>query len=343
MALPLPKAAPTEAARDLLAPRVAVRPVEYPELLEYRDAIRHSYWLHTEFNLSDDVQDFHTRVDPVERQAIVRTTLVIAQVEVSVKSFWGDLMKRLPKPEVGAVGYTFAESEVRHQDAYAHLLHVLGLDETFAAVHEAPALRGRIELLRSINEDLPAPHERVARGRDLAFAILTFSALVEHVSLFGQFLTMKAFLRHTGRFKGVSNVVDATSQEEQIHGLFGYELVRTLHREHPEWFDRAFEDDLRAAVRRSYAAERDLLDWIFEAGELDFLPLADVRAFLEGRYDHALEAVGYRPEFRPPADALARVAWFDEETLAGKHVDFFHKRPTAYAKKARAFSAGELF
>lgn len=331
------------AARDLLRPRLEVRPVEYPELLVYRDAIRHAYWLHTEFNLSDDVHDFHVRVTPAERQAIVRAMLAIAQVEVSVKSFWGDLMKRLPKPEVGSVGTTFAESEVRHQDAYAHLLHLLGLDEVFAAVHDVPALRGRIELLRSINDDLPAPHERLERGRDLAFAILTFSALVEHVSLFGQFLTMKAFQRHTGRFKGLSNVVDATSQEEQIHGLFGYELVRLLRREHPSWFDDDFEVALRTAVRRSHAAERDLLDWIFEAGELEFLPKADVVAFLEDRYDRALEAVGYGPEFRPSGDALARVAWFDEEMLAGKHVDFFHKRPTAYAKKAQAFSAGELF
>ncbi|TVR87576.1 MAG: ribonucleotide reductase [Trueperaceae bacterium] len=327
----------------MLRPRLAVRPAEYPELLEYRDAIRHAYWLHTEFSLSDDVHDFHARVTAAERQALTRTMLAIAQVEVSVKSFWGDLMKRLPKPEIGAVGYTFAESEVRHQDAYAHLLHLLGLDAAFDAVHEVPALRGRIAMLQSIHDDLPAPHEREERGRDLAFAILTFSALVEHVSLFGQFLVMKAFQRHTGRFKGVSNVVDATSQEEQIHGLFGYELVRLLQRERPAWFDAAFEASLRAAMRRSHVAERALLAWIFEAGELEFLPTTDVMAFLEDRYDKALEAVGYAPEFRPSAAALEHVAWFDEETLAGKHVDFFHKRPTAYAKKARAFSAGELF
>lgn len=329
--------------RDLLRPRLAMRPVEYPELLAYRDAIRHAYWLHTEFNLQDDVHDFRTRVTGAERQAITRTMLAIAQVEVAVKTFWGDLMKRLPKPEIGAVGYTFAESEVRHQDAYAHLLHLLGLDEAFETVHEVPALLGRIELLRSINDDLPAPHERVARGRDLAFAILTFSALVEHVSLFGQFLTMKAFQRHTGRFKGLSNVVDATSQEEQIHGLFGYELVRSLRSEHPAWFDAEFEADLRRAMHRSHAVERELLAWVFEAGELDTLSADDVMAFLEDRYDRALAALDYAPEFGPDQVALERVAWFDEETLSGKHVDFFHKRPTAYAKKARSFSAGELF
>lgn len=37
--------------------RVNLKPYEYPDLLRYCDAIRHSYWLHTEFSLSGDIQD----------------------------------------------------------------------------------------------------------------------------------------------------------------------------------------------------------------------------------------------------------------------------------------------
>src|SRR5690606_38030477 len=87
--------------------RQGLRPVEYPAFLPYRDAIRHAYWLHTEFNLSEDVHDYRSRVSTAERTAIRNTMLAIAQVEVAVKSFWGDLFKLYPKPEVGAVGYTF--------------------------------------------------------------------------------------------------------------------------------------------------------------------------------------------------------------------------------------------
>jgi len=62
--------------------------------------------------------------------------LAIAQVEVAVKTFWGDIYRRLPKPEVGSVGYTFAESEVRHHDAYSHLLEILGLNSEFENIEE---------------------------------------------------------------------------------------------------------------------------------------------------------------------------------------------------------------
>src|SRR5690625_787209 len=94
---------------DIFKHRLNLKPYEYPELIEYKEAIQHSYWLHTEFNYPSDIQDFKINVSDAERNAIKNAMLAIAQVEVAVKTFWGDLYHRLPKPEVGSVGYTFAE------------------------------------------------------------------------------------------------------------------------------------------------------------------------------------------------------------------------------------------
>ncbi len=120
-----------ERQKDIFKKRLSLKPYEYPELYEYVSAIRHSYWIHTEFNFVGDVQDFMVNVDEKERNVIKNTMLAIAQIEVAVKSFWGDVYKKMPKPEIGAVGATFAESEVRHTDAYAHLLEILGLNDAF--------------------------------------------------------------------------------------------------------------------------------------------------------------------------------------------------------------------
>ena len=40
--------------RDLFKKRVLMKPYEYPEFMEYGDAIRHSYWVHTEFNFTSE-------------------------------------------------------------------------------------------------------------------------------------------------------------------------------------------------------------------------------------------------------------------------------------------------
>merc|ERR1712127_281901 len=71
----------------------------------------------------------------------------IAQIEVNVKTFWADMYKRMPITEVGDVGMTFAESEVRHKDAYARLLRILGLEKEFETVVDVPAIAGRIKYL----------------------------------------------------------------------------------------------------------------------------------------------------------------------------------------------------
>jgi ribonucleoside-diphosphate reductase beta chain len=48
-------------------------------------------------------------------------------------------------------------------------------------------------------------------------SVLLFSLFIEHVSLFSQFLIMMSFNQYKNMLKGISNVVEATSKEEQIH------------------------------------------------------------------------------------------------------------------------------
>ena len=107
---------------DIFEKRINLKPYEYPHLYEYVPAIRHSYWIHSEFNFTSDIQDFKVGINAAERNAIKNTMLAISQIEVAVKTFWGNIYNKMPKPEIGAVGATFAESEVRHHDAYSHLL-----------------------------------------------------------------------------------------------------------------------------------------------------------------------------------------------------------------------------
>src|SRR5690625_2884504 len=132
---------------DIFKRRINLKPYEYPQLIEYQHAIQHSYWLHTEFNYTSDIHDFPSGISDVERNAIKNAMLAIAQVEVAVKNFWGDLHNRLPKPEVGAVGSTFAANEVIHHDAYSHLLEILGLNSEFERITEIPALYQRVRYL----------------------------------------------------------------------------------------------------------------------------------------------------------------------------------------------------
>jgi len=324
--------------RSLFRPRQNLKPYEYPELAEYVDAIRHSYWIHTEFNYTSDIDDYKTNITDVERNAIKNSMLAIAQIEVSVKTFWGDLYKKMPKPEIGAIGYTFAESEVRHMQAYSHLLEILGLNNSFKDLTEVPVIKERIDYL-----DRVAAPSHNDNDREYTRAIFLFSLFVEHVSLFSQFLIIMAFQKHKNLFKGISNVVEATSKEEQIHGLFGIDLVNQIRKEEPRWFDDSYEQSVRNMCREAISTEERLVDWIFEAGELDFLPKKTVNEFIKHRMNNSLKSIGYAPEFETDDELVAETAWFDEEVIATKHVDFFQKRSINYSKKSKSVTSDDLF
>ena len=329
--------APTDSS-TIFDRRVRLKPYDYPRLLDFKTAIRRSYWIHEEFNFEGDVQDFRVNCTDVERSVITKTMLAIAQIEVSVKTFWADLYRRLPVPEVGAVGMTFAESEVRHLDAYSHLLELLGLNEAFRGIESIPAINDRIRYL-----DAALENAEEGKDRDVALSILLFSIFIEHVSLFSQFLIMLAFDKHEKRFKGVANAVEATSKEEQIHGLFGVELIDIIREEHPEWFGAAFEDEVQAACRRAHRAEQKILDWIFEEGELDFLPRPVVDAFLRDKFNRSLRNVDVAPILDVDESLLDETRWFYEEILLTKGNDFFSKRGTSYTKMTQSVSSDDLF
>lgn len=325
-------------SRDIFHKRTTLKPYEYPELAEYVSAVRHSYWIHTEFNFTGDVNDFKVNINDAERDAIKKTMLAIAQIEVAVKTFWGNLYNKMPKPEIGAVGFTFAESEVRHMDAYSHLLDILGLNDEFQKLNSVPVIQKRVEYL-----DKVIALSRSNENREYSNAVLLFSLFIEHVSLFSQFLIMMSFNKHKNLFKGISNAVEATSKEEQIHGMFGTDLINIIKKEHPEWFDEANRELVRTMCIEAYQAENSIIDWIFEKGELEFLPKAEVREFIKSRLNKALAGIGMDPVFNLKESLVEKTDWFDDEVIATKHVDFFYKRSINYSKKAQSVQSSDLF
>ena len=323
---------------DIFEKRINLKPYEYPQLYEYVPAIRHSYWIHSEFNFTSDIQDFKSRLSAPEQSAIKNTMLAISQIEVAVKSFWGDLYHRIPKPEIGSVGSTFAESEVRHADAYSHLLEILGLNSEFKALKKKPAIMKRVQYLEAALKNSKSDD-----NKEYAEAILLFSLFIEHVSLFSQFLIIMAFNKHKNMLKGISNVVEATSKEEQIHGDFGIDLIKILQNEHPEWFSSEYKTYIQNVCKEAFEAEKHVVDWIFENGELDFLPKAVVNEFLKNRFNKSLESIGIDKVFEVDEKLVSETEWFDDEIIGTKHGDFFVKRSINYSKRAQSITSDDLF
>lgn len=318
--------------------RVAFKPFEYPEILKYKDAIRHSYWIHTEWNFTSDVQDFNTKLNTKEKNAIKNTLLAIAQIEVSVKKFWSKLGDQFPKSEFDQVGMTFAESEVRHSDAYSHLLEVLSLNDDFVVLLENPVIQGRIDYLSKYLKNASSDNKQL-----YTLTLTLFSLFTENVSLFSQFAIIKAFNKHKNMLKDIDNVVQATQKEEVVHGLLGIYIINKVKEEYPEWFDEDFYKKIERASRKAYDAEVKVIDWIFEEGELDFIQKETLYEFIKYRFNESVQMIGSEKIFEVDETKLADIEWFMEEIYAQTHTDFFYKKPTTYSKKTKSITSNDLF
>lgn len=307
--------------------REAVKPYEYPELLDYMRAIRKSMWVIDEFDFSKDVQDFKVKMTEEERQISKRTILAISNIENHVKTFWAKIHDHLPKPEIAMVGYTFAESEVRHQESYSELLTILGFNDEFEQSLQETALKGRVEYLQKYLKNVGDNAKQV-----YTLNLALFGMFVERVSLFSQFAIIKSFEKHKNLFSEVSNVIEATRAEELIHHKFAEAVIEIIRNEFPEWFDDNFQKIIQRACRKAFDAEVGILDWIYSDTDLEYCKKEDLIEYIKFTFNECLEGIGVEPIFEIDEGKLDSLRWFINEIYAYNRNDFFASMSNNYNK-----------
>lgn len=318
--------------------RINYKPFEYPEVLTFVDAINKAFWVHSEVDFTADIQDFHSQLSDIDRNAVKNSLLAIAQIEVAVKTFWGNLYQHMPKPEMNGLGATFAECEFRHSEAYSRLLEVLGYNQEFEELVEVPVVRKRIDYLERVLKDANS-----FKPKEYVSSLLMFSILIENVSLFSQFAIILSFTRFRGYMKNVSNIIAWTSVDEQVHANAGIYLINQIKEEQPELLDEVEIEKINDMIRESVALESEILDWIFELGELNEISKENLLNFMKYRVDASLKEIKMATIFNITEDEYKPMAWFEEEVFANSLDDFFAKRPTEYTKHDKSITEDDLF
>lgn len=311
--------------------RVNYKPFEYPEVLQFTEAINKSFWVHNEIDFTADIQDFKSSLTPIEQEVVKRSLLSIAQVEVGVKTFWGDLYKHFPKPEINGLGTTFAECEFRHSEAYSRLLEVLGYNNEFEKLLEIPVFMKRLNLIE----------DSLFTNSDIISKLLFFTIVIENASLFSQFANILSFTRFKGFLKNTSNIIAWTSIDEQTHANAGIFLLNKLEEE--GFVTNEIKLAMRSEIFEYIKYESELLDWIYEKGELSFFTKEDMLNFMKYRVDESLAKIGMDKLFEITDEQYKKMMWFDEDVFANELDDFFAKRPTAYTKHDKSITADDLF
>jgi len=65
--------------------------------------------------------------------------------------------------------------------------------------------------------------------------------------------------------------------------------------------------------------------------------------FLKYRFNKSMEMMGYEKLFEVDAEEQKKFEWFNAEVALDKHVDFFNKRPTNYARDLEDVTEDSIF
>jgi ribonucleoside-diphosphate reductase beta chain len=85
-----------------------------------------------------------------------------------------------------------------------------------------------------------------------------------------------------------------------------------------------------------------VLDWIFEQGELEFLPRTHIDEFLKLRFNNSLNLMGYSDEYEVDEQLLEKSNYLTNMLTATADFDFFDQRSVDYAK-GQDYNADSLF
>lgn len=322
--------------RDIYKPRFD-RPFEYPEAIELMEAIQNVYWRHTELTFASDVQE----VDSMEyslREGVLRNMLCVSTIEVTLKTFWPQLGTHFPKIEWEMLGICAGESENRHYLSYSHLLGLLGIEKRFEEINQVPAIKGRFEYLNKYLKLSPNNSD----PRKYIIKLILFSCLMEHTSLFGQFVPLMYYYSKWGKMKDIRNIVSWSAIDEANHFRIGSTIVGILREEHPEYFDDELDDMVRKACLKSVKYEKGILDWVWENGELEGLSKENILSFMKNQVNQSLKQMGFEECFEEVGD-LEPTEFFFREVYGDDNTDFFALRPTSYTIKDISITAGDLF
>lgn len=126
------------------------------------------------------------------------------------------------------------------------------------------------------------------------------------------------------------------------HANGGILLINLINQEYPERIEK-LKKGLKKSILKYIQYEQELLDWIFEKGELEFYTKNDLLNFMKYRIDDALVKMNFEPIFNVSKMDFDKMAWFYEETKIQTLPDFFAIRPVEYSKHNQPFNEDNLF
>ena len=135
---------------SLLSFSTTYKPFKYPWAVELSKKHEEVHWIEDEAELSEDVQDWKTKLTGDEKEFITQVLRLFTQSDVQVGENYHELLiPKFKNNEVRNMLSSFAGREAVHQRAYALLNDTLGLpDEEYHKFLEYKEMGDKVDFMK---------------------------------------------------------------------------------------------------------------------------------------------------------------------------------------------------
>ena len=295
------------------------KPFQYPWAVELAKKHEEVHWVEDEAELSEDVQDWRTKLTADEKEFITQVLRLFTQSDVQVgENYHEFLIPKFKNNEVRNMLSSFAARETVHQRAYALLNDTLGMgDEEYFKFMEYKAMADKIEFMKE---------GKTNSQSDLAL-VLAQSVFNEGMSLFSSFVMLLNFQRF-GKMKGMGTIVEWSIRDETIHVQGNAKLFRTLCDEHPKIVNDELKSKIYEMAKTAVTLEDKFIQLAFNGSDVQGLTRDEVKQYVRHIADRRLLQLGLKPKFKVKDNPLP---WLDWVLNGASHDNFFEKRVTEYS------------
>lgn len=299
---------------------------QYKEPEDFRDQQLKIFWTADEIKVEKDVHDILTNFTEAERHGVFTTLKLFTHYEAKAgEEYWtGRFMHMFPRHEFTSMASVFGMFELAvHAPFYNKINTLLNAhdDGFYTDYINNPVLKDRME---SIDAIINHPNDLVS---------LAGFTLVEGVILYSSFAFLKHF-QSLGKNKLLNVVrgINFSVRDENLHALAGAWCFRELSRQ-----GEALGYDVNSVFPYIYAIADDLflhesqiIDMIFEKGDIDGITAKDMRLFAARRVDHCLTNLGLPEYFEQPTPPIEN--WFYKGINNYQMNDFFSGAGREYTR-----------
>ena len=295
------------------------KPFQYPWAVEMTKKHEEIHWIEDEAELSEDVQDWRTKLTDPEKEFITQVLRLFTQSDVQVgENYHEFLIPKFKNNEIRNMLSSFATREGVHQRAYALLNDTLGLpDEEYHAFLEYKAMADKIDFMS--NGDTSSH-----TGLALALAQSVFN---EGMSLFASFVMLLNFQRF-GKMKGMGTIVEWSIRDETMHVQGNAKLFREFCEEHPRIVNDELKSKIYTMALEAVKLEDRFIELAYNGHEVQGLSKEEVKQYIRHIADRRLLQLGMKPKFKAKDNPLP---WLDWVLNGASHDNFFEKRVTEYS------------